>query len=111
MQTPWTVEIHPYLPAAGYDQYGNPVEGYGDPVPWDVYGWAPVGSQELTGWSSQVTADLAVYGPQPPVSIGSRDQLTVNGERFDVEGSVEDYGHGPFGFDPGVKVNLTRVAG
>lgn len=109
MQTPWTVEVLPWQ-SDGYDSYGNPIEGYGDPVSESVYGWAPGGVTELTGWQSQVTADLQLYAPAD-FTVGPRDRVRVAGVTYDVEGVVEDFNHGPFGFTPGVRVNLTRVSG
>ena len=109
MQATQTVEVIPYE-TTGLDSYGNPVEGYGAPVETLVYGWAPGGSQELTGWQSQVTADLALYAPAD-FTVGSRDRVRVLGETYDVEGVVEDFNHGPFGWAPGVRVNLRRVEG
>lgn len=108
--TPHAVDILPHSDAAE-DDYGNPVETYGAPVAWSVYGWGPAGSREANGWQRQVTADLQVYGPRPPVAINPRDRLVVAGETYDIEGKVEDYNHGPFGFTPGVVVNLTKVTG
>ena len=107
--TPHVVTIVTATPG-GFDAYGNPVTTEAHVV-WPVYGWGPGGSQELTGWSSQVSADVAVYGPQPPVPITSGTRLEVDGLTYDVEGVVEDYDHGPFGFAPGVRVNLRKVAG
>lgn len=108
--TPWTVDILPHS-AATFDDYGNPTESYGAPVSWPVYGWSPAGSREANGWQRQVTADLQVYGPPPPVAISPSDRIVVAGDAYDVEGKVEDYDHGPFGFAPGVVVNLRQVAG
>lgn len=109
MNTPHVVTIHATT-TTSFDTYGNPATT-STQTQWNVYGWAPAGSQEMTGWSSQVTADLAVYGPVPPVSITSQAQLEVDGLLYDVEGVVEDFNHGPFGWEPGVRVNLKRVSG
>ena len=107
---PYVVEVLPYSADAETDDYGNPVEGYGDPVEAAVYGWAPGGSQELTGWQSQVTADLSLYAPSG-FPATHRDRVRVDGVVYDVTGVPEDFNHGPFGFAPGIRVNLTRVEG
>ena len=108
--TPWTVVIVTTASSGDFDDYGNPVTTE-TRTNWPVYGWAPGGSTELTGWSSQTTADLAVYGPPPPVDIPSTAQLEVNGLVYDVKGVPQDFDHGPFGFAPGVRVPLERVTG
>jgi hypothetical protein len=109
--TPWVVYIVQAAEGDTYDDYGNPIPGDDEAVAWNVYGWGPGGSEELTGWSSQVTSDLRVYGPVPPVVITPQNQLLVEGVRYEVNGVVEDFTRGPFGFAPGVRVNLERVAG
>lgn len=108
--TPWTVVIIDSANFGDFDDYGNPIH-VATRTDWPVYGWAPGGSQELTGWSSQVTADLAVYGPEPPVAISSTAQLEVDGLVYDVKGVPQDFDHGPFGFAPGVVVQCDRVTG
>lgn len=109
--TPWTVVIITTSDdGGGYDDYGNPVTGE-TRTDWDVYGWAPGGSQELGGWTSQVTADLAVYGPKPPVEISATAWLEIDGVKHEVEGIPQDFNHGPFGFGPGVVVPVDRVSG
>ena len=110
LPTPWVVVIVTAASSGEYDDYGNPTTTE-TRTDWPVYGWAPGGSQELTGWSSQVTADLVVYGPQPPVEIPSSARLEVNGLAYDVKGIPQDFDHGPFGFAPGVVVHLERVTG
>ena len=109
-RTPHAVVIITATIGTDFDDYGNPVTTE-TRTDWPVYGWAPGGSTELTGWSSQVTADLAVYGPQPPVEISSSARLEVNGLTYDVKGIPQDFDHGPFGFAPGVRVLLERVTG
>lgn len=108
--TPWTVFILGESATDEHDDYGNPVT-VETRTPWRVYGWAPGGSVELTGWSSQVTGDLAVYGPPPPVEVKSTDRLEVAGLEYEVDGLVKDFDHGPYGFAPGVVVPLNRATG
>lgn len=108
--TPWTVVIVTTTAGTDFDDYGNPVTTT-TRTNWAVYGWAPAGSQELSGWSSQVTADLIAYGPQPPVAIPSTARIEVDGIAYDVKGVPQDFDHGPFGFAPGVAVPLERVTG
>lgn len=108
--TPWTVVIIITETSGDFDDYGNPIATE-TRTPWDVYGWAPGGSQELTGWTSQVTGDLAVYGPKPPIQIPHTARIEVSGLEYEVKGLVQEFNHGPFGFAPGVVVPLERVSG
>ena len=109
----------PFLPAAkpvqvlafsgaAEDDYGNETPGWGAPVTRYVYGWAPAGSLEVNGWRHTVTAELSVFAP-PDFEVTSKDRMVVDGDTFEVEGLVEDYNNGPFGFTPGVVVNLRRA--
>lgn len=111
---PWTVDVlalkrdddgNPLT-----DDYGNKVEAFDPPRPEPVYGWAPAGSTEMTGWTSQVTADLQLYAP-PTFKATPQDHVVVDGRTYAIEGAVQDFNHGPFGFTPGVVVNLRRVTG
>lgn len=107
--TPWTVDVLHYG-ISGQDAYGNDVEGYSAPDTQEVYGWAPSGTDETGGWRRTVVADLQLYAPRG-FRCGPHDQVVVDGVTYDVQGEVEDYTHGPFGHQPGVRVNLTRTAG
>jgi hypothetical protein len=107
--TPWTVDVLPYQGMTP-DRLGNETPAWGLPVTKRVYGWAPAGTDEVNGWRHNVTADLQVYGP-PDFTAEPRDRMVVDGRTYEVEGEVEDFGHGPFGFNPGVRVNLRRVEG
>jgi hypothetical protein len=109
LPTPWTVDILPYQGMTP-DRFGNETPTWGLPVPKRVYGWAPAGTDEVNGWRHDVTADLQVYAP-PDFTAGPRDRVVVDGRTYEVEGEVEDFGHGPFSFNPGVRVNLRRVEG
>jgi hypothetical protein len=53
-----------------------------------------------------VVVTLELFAPARPV--GDRDRFVVNGATYEVVGDPEDYDHGPFGFAPGMVVNLTR---
>lgn len=108
--TPWTVDV--LHPLEGQDEYGNDLDGhdYANPDTQRVYGWSPAGTSEQGGWRTQVTADLQVYAP-PGFRCGPQDLVVVDGVRYHVEGDLEDYTHGPFGWTPGVRVNLSKVTG
>lgn len=109
--TSWTVEVTTPATSGGYDDFGNPIPSEPTTRTEPVYGWAPAGSTETrVTWQQQVQADLEVYAP-PTFTVTPADTVTVAGLEYEVAGEVEDYSHGPFGFAPGVRVNLRRVSG
>jgi hypothetical protein len=104
--TPWTVQ---YLAYAGTteDDRGNEIPAYAAPVDWKVYGWsAPQSSEPKVAGVESVVVTLELFAPARPV--GDQDRIVVNGDTYEVVGDPEDYDHGPFGFAPGMVVNLTR---
>lgn len=108
--TPYTVQRLPYVEGAT-DAHGNPVESWGAPEDVAVYGWAAPNSTEpkLAG-HDRVVVDVEVYAPTS--FAGPRDKVTLPaGKTYRVEGEPEDYNHGPFGWQPGYVVNLSRVEG
>ena len=107
MQTPWSVDVVPYIGTVE-NEYGNTVDAWATiPVPTPVYGWAPAGTNESTASRQTVTADLELYAPSDFV-VDPRDRIRILGKTYEVQGDVEDFDHGPFGFTPGVRVNLRR---
>lgn len=107
MNAAWRVEVVPFV-ADIDDDYGNATATYGPPVPRYVYGWAPAGSVEVQSYRHDVKADLSVYAPADFV-IDPRDRMVVGGKTYEVAGEPDDFNHGPFGWAPGVVVNLTRA--
>ena len=96
--------------ASGEDDYGNPIEGWVE-VERAVYGWWVPGpgeepEQDIEG---RIVADVALVAPTFPVS--SEDQFLIDG--FDrplrVEGLPQVYDNGPWGWKPGMRVNLKLV--
>lgn len=106
--TPWTVDVLPFAPTV--DAYGNDTDSWGAPVPRPVYGWAPAGTDEVGGDRRSVTADLDLYAP-PGFVCGTQDKVTVLGRVYRVEGEIESFDFGPFGFRPGVRVGLRIATG
>ncbi len=109
MFTPWTVQVLPRI-AAVDDAYGNATDSWGPARTEPVYGWAPAGTTEVNGSRHAVSADLQVFAPSG-FSCSPRDRMVVDGRTYDVQGEVEDFDHGPFGYQPGGQVNLRRVEG
>ena len=104
--TPWTVQ-HLAYDGTTEDDRGNEVPAWADPVPRRVYGWgAPQSNEPKVAGVESVVVTLELFSPVFPV--GDMDRIVVDGDTFDVVGDPEDYTHGPFGFEPGMVVNLTR---
>lgn len=100
--------------AGATDDFGDPIESWSGPVEAPVYGWAPaaVGTdmEPFAPNRDVVTWDLDLYAP-PEFTCGPRDRVVVLGIEYEVEGPVQDFNHGPFGFRPGHRVRLKRVEG
>lgn len=109
-RTPHAVVVLGANPLPSYDDYGNPIPG--EPIEDEqaVYGWAPAGTSEFDDRQEQVTHDLDLYAP-PGFRVTAADRVRVVGDVYEVEGRVQDFNHGPFGFTPGVRVKLRRVTG
>jgi hypothetical protein len=107
--TPWTVDVLPYV-GTTEDAYGNETPTWATtPVTRSVYGWGPAGLNETTASRDTVTADLELLAPSD-FYVGPKDHVRVLGQTYEVQGGVESYDFGPFGFTPGVRVNLRRFA-
>ena len=108
--TPFTVTVAPFDSDAT-DAHGNDVDAWGTPVDQPVYGWGPAGSAEpREPGRDEVTTDLDLLVP-PGFTCTPRDRVTVADQTFEVEGRVQDYTRGPFGYQPGGVVRLQRVEG
>lgn len=92
----------------GTDPHGNPVPVYA-PEEAKVHGWAAPAPEERT--NERVVIDMRLFAPAGTV-VDSRDRFTLgDGHTYEVQGPVQDYSFGPFGWRPGVVVNLLRVEG
>lgn len=108
LPTPHTVQ-HIRWEAGGTDAHGNPAPDYADPVDVQVYGWSFPAPEERT--NQRVVVDVSLFGP-PDLTVDSRDRFILPGLGLhEVAGPAQDYGNGPFGWKPGVVVNLVRVEG
>lgn len=113
MPTPWTVEQLKLVAEEEqqYDDLGNPVATYAAPKLRKVYGWAPPrpGTEQVSDGVTLYHVDLVLYLPPVEYAIDPTDRFRVNGLTFEVVGGPDDWGKGPFGFDPGVTLQLRRV--
>lgn len=105
-----TVTRHVYVPGAD-DGYGEGPPTFTDEV-WSNVGFAPGGSAEpLRGGSTRVTTDATLYDPLSR-AVDPRDQFTVRGRRYMVDGDASGAWVNPFtGRAPGGTVTLKAVAG
>jgi hypothetical protein len=107
MEARWLIDVLPYVGTVE-DDYGNTVDAWATvPKRKHVYGWAPAGTNESTASRQTVTADLELFAPSG-FTLDPRDHVRILGQTYEVQGVVEDFDHGPFGFSPGVRVNLRR---
>jgi len=92
------------------DAHGNPIDGWADAVETLVYAVHPRVSSEPLPDRSEVVIGLTMLTP-PDVTIGPRDRVVYRGEEYEVEGDIGNWNDGPFGWTPGLAVNLKRVEG
>lgn len=78
----------------------------------EVYGWStPSTTEPKLAGHDRVTVDIELLAP-PEFTVGPHDLVDLPGEgQFEVIGYPEDFTKGPFGFQPGVVVNLRKVEG
>ena len=94
------------------DSRGNVIDAWADPVDVAVYGWHTSATHEpqIAG-HDRVLVDAQVLAPQS-WRPSPRDKVTLPGfGEYQVIGETEDFNHGPFGWEPGNRVNLRKVAG
>jgi len=108
--TPWLVGVATFAGAVD-DGFGNVVPAWADPVEAPVYGWAPASTGEPGAVGrSEVTWDLDLYAP-PEFVATAADRILVGSTEFEALGVPEDFGYGPFGFTPGIRLRLRRIEG
>lgn len=75
-----------------------------------VYGWQPTSQEEryTAALAGRTVSDLKLLSPTG--DFVSSDAVVISGVTYEVDGEIEDYNHGPFGFTPGFVINLRRVA-
>jgi hypothetical protein len=110
------VGLHSYS-AGEIDAYGCTIPVYTPPrdspgTAEKVYGWSLPLSIEPHGEGRDniIVTDVELLAP-PGFSVGPYDVVDLPDGQYEVVGHPQDYGYGPFGFDPGVVVKLRRVEG
>lgn len=108
-----TVQRRAYIPGA-LDSHGNPTDSWGDPVDVDVYGWVPSsgagGADVNTAGRLEVISDIDILAPAGTTAFPN-DRFIIAGDTYLVMGHAEDFTQGPFGYKPGVRINLNRSEG
>lgn len=109
--TPFVVQREAFV-AGGVDAHGNPAEGWSTPVDVPVFGWSPPAADREPFETARgaVQRDLDVYGPAG-TGGAPRDRWTVDGVLYEAVGYPEDFTHGPWLWDAGVRISLVRVEG
>lgn len=113
----------PLLFEVGIHVYSSgPSDGYGPTMvytpPRDVpgiaekvYGWSsPSSSEPREGHGNIIVTDVELLAPAG-FSVGPYDVVDLPDGQYQVMGHPQDFGYGPFGYDPGVVVKLRRVEG
>ena len=95
------------------DSRGNVVDTWADPVELPAFFHTGPTHEPQIALHDRVRVDGTVY-VSTSVEIDARDKFILPGHdgEFAVEGEVEDYNHGPFGWVPGLWViNVKKVTG
>lgn len=106
----FTAQVRKFQPGAT-DVHGNPEESWAPATEHKVFGWsAPTSTEPKLAGHDRVTVDVELLAPEGFPS-GPRDLVILNGTEFEAVGYPEDFNNGPFGFRPGLVVNLRRIEG
>jgi hypothetical protein len=95
----------------GVDAYGDPVASTSTSVQIRGAFVAPRQTDENNDpGRAGVTVGLNLYAP-PGTDLVHTDQVTVDGDLFDLDGEVADWVHPGTGWTPGLVVALSRAQG
>lgn len=109
MRTVYTVGVRRYV-AGQKDSHGNAEDTWAAPVPVPVYSIAPTTSSEPEPGRSEVVEGMTVLAPVGTL-IGPQDRVLIDGDEWETDGDLADWSRGPFGWAPGVSINLKRAEG
>lgn len=78
----------------------------------EIFGWAPSGMEQSADGIRRVTEwDVDIYAPAGVQGNPQAKWVLDDGRTYMQVGQAEDFTHGPFGFAPGVRINLKRIEG
>lgn len=108
---PYTVTREAFTPGA-LDAHGNPVDAWAAGVSVSAIAWAPAGADKapVVVDGHPVITDMDLYLP-PSTTNAHRDKWTLTGTEYQQVGRGEDYTHGPFEWEAGIRVNLKLATG
>lgn len=110
MQAQHVISVMRYV-SGETDAHGNEVEAWSQPISVKVYSIAPTTTAEpFQAGREAVVTGLQVLAPKG-TEIGPYDRVLVNGDEYTVEGDIADWSFGPFGWEPGISIQLERVKG
>lgn len=93
------------------DSHGNAIDAWADPIGYPVYAIAPTTSNEPDPSRTAVVTGYTLLAPPDGEPVTPLDRFVLDGVEWEVVGEIADWTRGPFGFRPGVSINLTRAAG
>lgn len=116
--TPHSITQRTPSPSADVDAYGNPIPGWTETVRPVCGWWVPGPGDEPEGVvDARVVADVAVVCPTFPTT--PQDEYLIADPALSgadglprplrMEGLPQVYDNGPFGFQPGMRLNLRLV--
>lgn len=96
---------------SGVDAHNNEIETWSDTTQHRVYGWSsPKSDEPKVAGHDRVIVDVELLAPEG-FPARAHDRVILPDGVFDVIGYAEDYNHGPFGWKPGLVLNLRRSEG
>ena len=102
---------HRWRDSAGKDEYGEPLPGGYSPVDLGGVGFAPESTEEDSP-DRRVTSSAKLYVSGSSIPYCPKDQFTVRGERYAVDGRSQGGWVNPFtGVNHGQEIKLVRVTG
>lgn len=104
---PETFTIHTRA-VTGQDADGNDVYGDQDTLTRGVF--APQGATELIQGQDVTLTHPTLYLEDGAPAPAATDQVTVRGQRYDVDGDPEVFRNPFTGYEPGAVVKLLRVS-
>lgn len=103
---------HRQWAAEGEDAYGNPEPVFAESMVLVYAWWVPDVEENLPGGRDAIIADIRLLAPTFPVD--DRDEFVIpafSPKPLRVVGEAQPYDFGPFGWKPGMQVDLRWAEG
>lgn len=109
--TPFTVTVRRTTLGPAKDDFGNPLPTMTD-LDWGVYFIAPGSITEIDDGNRDLSqVAYSIGSPDGPNVPMDKDLVVIDGVEYKVSGKPANWNRGPFGFAPGVVVEVTRADG